>query len=40
MGGFGGERDRKKVKLPPRSGNIAFDQVLKVARVVEAEGKS
>ena len=25
MGGFGGERDRKKVKLPPRSGNITFD---------------
>jgi hypothetical protein len=40
MGGFGGERDRKKVKLPPRSGNITFDQVLKVARIVEAEGKS
>jgi len=25
MGGITGERDRKKVKLPPRSGNITFD---------------
>ena len=40
MGGVTGERDRKKVKLPPRSGNISFDQLLKVARICEAEGKS
>ncbi len=40
MGGIGGERDRKKVKLPARSGNITFDQLLKVARITEAEGKS
>lgn len=40
MGGVGGERDRKKVKLTPRTGNITFDQVLKVARIVETEGRS
>lgn len=40
MGGFGGERDRKKVKLPPRSGNITFDQVLKVARIIESDQRS
>ena len=33
-------RDRKKEKLPMRSGNITFDQVLKVARLMEDEGKS
>ena len=39
MGGFV-KRDRKKEKLPNRTGNITFDQVLKVARIVEEEGKS
>lgn len=39
MGGFI-PRDRKKEKLPMRSGNITFDQVLKVARLVEDEKKS
>ena len=39
MGGFV-DRDRKKEKLPPRSGNITFDQVLKIARLVEADGRS
>lgn len=40
MGGITGERERKKVKLPPRSGNMSFDQLLKVARIVETEGRS
>ena len=39
MSGFV-NRDRKKEKLPPRSGNITFDQVLKVARLIEADGRS
>ena len=39
MGGFV-PRDRKKEKLPNRTGNITFDQVLKVARLMEDEGKS
>ena len=39
MGGFV-PRDRKKEKLPSRSGNINFSQVLKVARLMEDEGKS
>ena len=39
MGGFV-PRDRKKEKLPMRSGNIKFDQVLKVARLMEEDGKS
>ena len=39
MGGFVA-RDRKKEKLPNRSGNISFDQVLKVARLIEGEGRS
>ncbi len=39
MGGFV-PRDRKKEKLPNRTGNITFDQVLKVARLVESEAKS
>jgi large subunit ribosomal protein L12e len=33
-------RDRKKEKLPNRSGNITFDQVLKIARLMEEQGKS
>ena len=39
MGGFV-SRDRKKEKLPNRSGNITFDQVLKVARLIEDDGRS
>ena len=39
MGGFV-DRDRKKEKLPARSGNISFDQVLKIARLIESDGKS
>ncbi len=39
MGGFAA-RDRKKEKLPVRTGNITFDQVLKVARLIDEEGKS
>ena len=39
MGGFV-TRDRKKEKLPNRTGNITFDQVLKVARLVDEEGKT
>lgn len=39
MGGFV-TRDRKKEKLPNRSGNITFDQVLKVARLIEDDGRS
>jgi large subunit ribosomal protein L12e len=33
-------RDRQKQKLTNRSGNISFDQVLKIAKWMEAEGKS
>ena len=33
-------RDRKKEKLPSRSGNISFDKVLKIAKLVHEEGKS
>ena len=39
MGGFVA-RDRKKEKLPNREGNITFDQVLKVARLIEDDGRS
>jgi len=39
MSGFV-NRDRKKEKLPQRSGNITFDQVLKIARLIEADGRS
>ncbi len=39
MGGFV-VRDRKKEKLPSRTGNITFDQVLKVARLMEDDGRS
>eukprot|EP00178_Gracilaria_changii_P015735 TRINITY_DN44167_c0_g1_i1.p1 TRINITY_DN44167_c0_g1~~TRINITY_DN44167_c0_g1_i1.p1 ORF type:complete len:167 (+),score=30.02 TRINITY_DN44167_c0_g1_i1:11-511(+) len=33
-------RDRKKEKLENRSGNISFDEVEKIARWMEEEGKS
>ena len=33
-------RDRKKEKLPNRTGNISFDKILKVARLVQEEGRS
>jgi large subunit ribosomal protein L12e len=33
-------RDRQKQKLTNRSGNISFDQVLKIAKWMDAEGKS
>ena len=39
MGGFKA-RDRKKEKLEPRSGDISFDSVLKVARLIQEEGRS
>ena len=33
-------RDRKKEKLPNRKADITMDKVLKVAKLIEAEGKS
>ena len=33
-------RDRKKEKLETRSGNISFDKVLKIARIVHDDGRS
>ncbi len=33
-------RDRQKQKLTNRSGNISFEQVLKIAKWMDAEGKS
>ena len=33
-------RDRKKEKLPTRSGNITFDKVIKIAKIMQDEGKS
>ena len=33
-------RDRKKEKLPNRTGNITFEKVKKIAKVVEEEGRS
>ena len=33
-------RDRKKEKLPARTGNITFDKVTKIAKIMEDEGKS
>lgn len=33
-------RDRKKEKLPNRTGNMTFDKVIKIAKLMEEEGKS
>lgn len=33
-------RDRKKEKLPNRSGNITMDKVVKIAKLMQEEGKS
>merc|ERR1712072_1587323 len=38
MGNY--QRDRKKQKLENRSGNITFQQVLNIAKLLESEGKS
>jgi len=38
MGNY--QRDRKKQKLENRSGNITFQQVLNIAKLMESEGKS
>ena len=33
-------RDRKKEKLPSREGDIGFDKVLKIARIIHDDGRS
>merc|ERR1711879_830481 len=38
MGNY--QRDRKKQKLENRSGNITFQQVLNIAKLLQSEGKS
>ena len=38
MGGY--EREKKKPKIEDRTGNLPYDTILKVARLVQDEGKS